>query len=317
MTTSSPSPAQAEPSLERIQEAALRAVAYADVFEFPLLAGEVHRYLHGVAATREATARALRALSAPRGALAHADGHYTLPGREALVDLRRRRAAAARQLWPAAIKYGRMIAGLPFARMVAVTGSLAWDNVDRGADIDYLIVTEPDRLWLCRWLVAALGRLASRDGVSLCPNYMVSERALLLAERNLYGAYELARMIPIVGHVMYRRLRRANSWALAHLPNAVDVPRPAVPDAAPAPTRPAGALVGLARLGEKTLRSPVGTLLERCEMTYRIYKRAKEGAARGEVSYGVDWYKAHVSGHRQRALAAFGDRLRTLGAGAP
>jgi hypothetical protein len=27
----------------------------------------------------------------------------------------------------------------------------------------------------------------------------------------------------------------------------------------------------------------------------------------------VDWYKAHTSGHRQRALAAFDDRLRDLG----
>jgi len=37
-------------------------------------------------------------------------------------------------------------------------------------------------------------------------------------------------------------------------------------------------------------------------------------AAEGEASYGVDWYKAHTSGQRHRALAAFGDRLRELGA---
>jgi hypothetical protein len=112
-----------------IDQAALRAVAYADVFEYPLLAAEVHRYLHGATATPEATADALTGWSAPGNALRCTDGYYTLPGREGLVEVRRRRTAHARQLWPAAIKYGQLIAGFPFVRMVAVTVSLAWDNV--------------------------------------------------------------------------------------------------------------------------------------------------------------------------------------------
>jgi hypothetical protein len=55
-------------------------------------------------------------------------------------------------------------------------------------------------------------------------------------------------------------------------------------------------------------------VLERLEMKYRIRKRVKLSSEPGETSYGVDWYKAHTSGHRQRALAAFDERLRDLGA---
>lgn len=304
-----------------IEQAALRSVAYADVFEYPLQAAEVHRYLHGTSASPEVTAEALARCSAPGSApgsaLSYRDGYYTLPGREGLVDVRRRRAAHARQLWPAAMKYGRLIAGLPFVRMVAVTGSLAWDNIDGGADIDYLIVTEPDRLWVCRWLVRAVGRVARRDGVTLCPNYVVSQRALVLADRNLYVAYELARMMPLAGLGMHRRLRRANPWAMAYLPNAVDTARPPMSHTQHEQPWPGRALVGLARLGEKTLRSPLGTVLERCEMRYRIRQLAKIEDAEGESSYGVDWYKAHTTGNRHRALAAFSDRLRDLGARAP
>jgi hypothetical protein len=314
MTTASEVVFSRPPTHLPLAQAALRSVAYADVFEYPLRAAEVHRYLHGVSATLEGTAEALASCSTPRSALSYSDGYYTLRGREELVEVRHRRAACARELWPAALKYGRLIAGLPFVRMVAVTGSLAWDNVERGADIDYLVVTEPDRLWLCRWLVAALGRVAHRDGVSLCPNYMVSKRALVLAELNLYGAYELARMVPIAGLGMHRRLRSANPWALSFLPNAVETVRP--PVSLGQQIRPKGALAGIVRIGEKTLRSPLGTVLDRCEMMYRIRKRAKLGIEQGESSYGVDWYKAHTSGHRQRALAAFGDRLRVLGVGA-
>src|SRR6266550_6015861 len=165
-----------------LEEAAVRTVVYADVFDYPLQAAEIHRYLHGVAASWDATAAALARCCARGNVLSQRDGFYTLAGREELVDLRCRRAVQAERLWPTAVKYGHVIAGLPFVRMVAVTGSLAWNNVNDSGDIDYLIVTEAGRLWLCRWMVAALSRLARLDGVQLCPNYMVSKRALLLAE---------------------------------------------------------------------------------------------------------------------------------------
>src|SRR5437879_11911377 len=176
--TSLPSPRLAAPPAPQVDQAAIRAVAYADVFDYPLRAVEVHRALPGPAATLEATERALARCSGPGGALCQRDGFYTLPGRESLVAVRHRRAAIAARLWPAALVYARVIAGLPFVRMVAITGSLAWHNVDDGGDIEYLIVTEPDRLWVCRWVAAALRRAGLLDGARLCATYITTNRVL-------------------------------------------------------------------------------------------------------------------------------------------
>ncbi len=148
--------------------------------------------------------------------------------------------------------------------------------------------------------------------MQLCPNYIVSKRALLLTERNLYGAYELARMTPIAGLGTYRRLRRANPWALEYLPNALEPPRPPGSDVGPAPGRRRRAWRRLARLGEKALRSPLGSALERYEMAYRIHKRERQENGGSETAYGTDWYKEHNRGHRQRALALFAERLQGL-----
>ena len=315
--TSLPSPRLAAPPAPQVDQAAIRAVAYADVFDYPLRAVEVHRYLHGTAATLEATERALARCSGPGGALCQRDGFYALPGRESLVAVRHRRAAIAALLWPAALAYARVIAGLPFVRMVAVTGSLAWHNVDDGGDIDYLIVTEPDHLWVCRWLTAALNRAARLEGARICPNYLITTRALAFADRNLYTAYEVARMTPITGLGMYRRLRRANRWIEAYLPNAGNLPR--APDRA-APHRPHRLTTGLAhlaRLTQRMLESPSGALVERWEMKYRIGKRIRLGHTGGEAAYGVDCFKSHVIGHAQRILAAFAERVRAPEAGAP
>jgi hypothetical protein len=295
-----------------IERAAVRAVAYADIFDYPLQAAEVHRYLHGIATTLEATESALVRCTSATG-LTYRDGFYTLPGREGLVDTRRRRTARARTLWPAAVSYGRLMSGLPFVRMVAVTGSLAWNNVDDFADIDYLVVTEPGRLWLCRWIIAALARATRLDGVLLCPNYLVSSRALALPDRSLYAAYELARMTPLAGMAMYRRLRRANPWATEYLPNAAEPACPPSGESRPTPRWRKRVLGRLARIVEKTLRSPLGAALERAEMTYRRWKRSRRGDGGGEATYNIDCYKGHISAHRQRTLAAFAERLRNLG----
>src|SRR2546425_8747312 len=115
---------------------------------------------------------------------------------------------------------------------------------------------------------------------------------------------------------MYRRLRRANQWVEAYLPNAVNPPRAPERDAPRRPGRPNAGLARLARLTRWMLGSPLGAVLERWEMTYRIRKRAKLGNEAGEAAYGVDWYKSHTKGRGQRTLAAFAERVRALEAGA-
>jgi hypothetical protein len=304
-------------SSSTVERAVLSTVAYGDVFECPLRDVEVHRFLHGIRATPEVTAAALARCAGPDGPLTQRDAFFMLRGREHLVELRRARTARAARLWPAAIRYGRLIAGVPFVRMVAITGSLTWDTVDEDADIDYLIVTEPDHLWTCRLLVAVLARAARLDGTVLCANYLVSTRALALAERTLYGAYELATLTPIAGKGLYRRLLRANAWAAAYLPHAFGAP--ALRDVVSPSPRAAGRSImeQLVRLGERALRSRWGTVLERREMRYRIAKRLRIHATGVEAAYGPDCYKAHTQGHRQRALETFGERLAGLSPGHP
>ena len=314
--------ASGSPDALLIDRAVVRTVAYSDVFDYPLRDSEIHRHLHGVPATAAETSAALARCASPHGPLSWRDGHYTLRGREGLLDTRRERAERAARVWPAAVHYGRMIAGFPFVRMVAVTGSLAWDNVPPSADIDYVIVTEPGHLWKTRWLLAVLRRVARLDGVRLCPNCMVTTRALTAWDRDVYVAYELANMKPIVGHAMYRRLRRANPWTEAYLPNAVPELRPPLVSLRPGHALRDGVLTGFADLGERVLRTRLGAVLEDLEMRYRIRKimryrsrRVLRGQSLGEASYGPDRCMGFGGAHRRRTLAAFADRLNALGRG--
>lgn len=293
---------------DSLEDAIVQTVAYSDVFQYPLKVEEIHRYLIRWRVTLDKISEALSDPRLTPGRLTRIGDYYTLPGREGIVETRLRRAHASAVLWEKAIFWGRRIASLPFVRMIAVTGALSMDNSEAGDDLDYLIVTEPDRLWLCRGMVIALVRLAARQGDVICPNYFVSERALVVKEHNLYTAHEMAQMVPLTGYALYQRMRELNSWVEEWLPNAGGLPRPIPLDVAhTARWRP---------LAEAFLRTPLGGWLERSEMQRKLKKLSQQGAASAnpeESEFGRDWCKGHFHAHGQQTVRALSSRLQELG----
>jgi hypothetical protein len=295
---------RSEPGRTAIEQAILQTVAYADVFDYPLNADEIQRYLIGIAANRAMVRSALRSSAWLGDELARSGKYFTLAGREVIVEVRRERAATASTYWRGAVRYGHRIGGLPFVRMVAVTGALAMDNI-ADDDIDFFIVTEPGRLWLSRALVVGLVKLAATRGLVLCPNYILSEQALVLTECNLFTAHEVTQMVPLHGAATYQRLRELNRWTDQYLPNAGSAPhRFAAVDAPPRRSR--GVLEGV-------LRTPVFAPLERWEMSRKMRKLGERGTRHAEAAFGPDWCKGHFGDHRQLTLSRYEQRLQALG----
>lgn len=300
----------------------LQAVSYADVFDFPLTAAEIHHNLVGISATETEVRTALTESTLLSRYLERHDSYYTLPARESNIAVRRQRAAASAELWPQATHYGQMIARLPFVRMVAVTGALAVNNARPGDDIDYLIVTEPGRLWLSRAFVILLVKRAARQGAIICPNYFLSERALALPEQDLFTAHELLQMVPITGGGLYRQLLALNDWAADYLPNAwASSANDSIASAGNDPVK---------RLLEGLLRTPPGDWLERWEMARKIAKFSRlpsrplapprmqsEGPssqkawrqALVEACFSADRCKGHFHAHGKRTLEAYAAQL--------
>lgn len=296
----SPEPPPRTPALER---AILRTVAYSDVFGYAPSAVEVHRYLHGAAATADDVRRALAGL-VPEW-LRGDDQAVALAGREELLPLRRRRLEASRGLWPGAVRWGRALGRLPFARMVALTGALAVDNVEPGADLDYLIVTEPGRVWLCRSLVIQAVRVARLRGVVVCPNWLLAADALELPRHDLFVARNLAQMVPLAGIGVYHRMRELNAWSRSFLPNADGPPR-AVPG-------PDGDRSLLARGAETLLRTGLGAALEGWERRRKTREILARSGSNPELVLDDRQCKGHVDAHGHRVLRAYAERLEALG----
>ena len=283
-------------------QAILLTIAYADIFDYPLTASEIHRYLTGVCATLEQVKHALPKMSA----YVHTGGYYSLPERESIIGLRQTRDEKSVWLWRHAVRYGQRIARLPYVRMVAVTGSLAMNNTDSRADIDYLIVTEPGHLWLCRAMVHALRRIAVIEGLNLCPNYLITTQALRFTDQNLYTAHELAQMIPLSGLNIYHEIRWQNEWVSQYLPNAEGIP----PTLKPVVIRESRHR--FRSMLETVLRTPLAARLEQWEMKRKILMLSREQSDSPESCFTADCCKGHANLHGALTNKAFNERLRSL-----
>jgi hypothetical protein len=190
--------------------------------------------------------------------------------------------------------------------MVAVSGALAMSNAAGPLDdIDILIVTQADRLWLARMFVILVVHALRPLGVEICPNYVMPEHRLELHESGLFAAHELAQLVPLYGLRTYEALMASNRWLNRYLPNVL--PR----------SRDVREASRVARWGQGLMEAPfggsLGDSLERGEQRRRIprFRRiaAEEGAT--ETAYTPHLYKAHRSDHGVRFYERY---LRDLSA---
>jgi hypothetical protein len=284
-----------------VLQSVFHTLAYADVFDYPLTAPEVYRYLTSTKGTFEEVTQAL----SDKSLFSQSGEYFTLRGREAIVETRKRRAGVAARLWIKSIRYGRMIASLPFVQMIAVTGSLSMNNTDEGKDVDYMIVTAPGHLWTCRALVLLIARIAKLEGIHLCPNYLVTTNALELKERSLYVAHELTQMIPLYGMEIYNEIRHRNGWIDDYLPHASGVPD--LPQGAKLVTRRSA----IQRILEIIFSLPLGHWLERWEMNRKIERLTREQSQSFESYFSADVCKGHIDRHGENVVTALAIRLPT------
>jgi hypothetical protein len=292
---------------DALERAILRTLLYSDLFDYPLTPVETAHYLIEQPVTVDEVRACLSRSSwlADRAIQLH--GYVALRGREALIARRLDRAATSDRLWPRARRFVRVLRVLPFVRMIAITGALAMQNSDAHDDIDVLIVTAPDRVWLTRALSIALVYVGKLCGDTLCPNYVISERALALDRHTLFVAHEFAQMVPVYGLAVYDRMCAANQWILCLLPNAA-------PSFWIQPEEAVGTFErSLKRLLEKLLSGRLGTSLENWEMRRKVRKfQPRLGQPDGDALLDRDHVKGHFEDYGGPVMRLYAERAAQL-----
>jgi hypothetical protein len=188
--------------------------------------------------------------------------------------------------------------------MVAVTGALAVNNLNGRDDIDLLVISRAGRVWLCRRGLIAWVRVGRLLGDDLCPNFILSEGSLELAQRDFFTAHELAQMVPLFGRRVYEEMLESNSWARSYLPALA---------ASSNRTGDRSAGVPMSGALEWVLQKSAFDRWERWELNRLRRKLRVEIGRDAEVVLTPDQCKGHTGLHRKAVMTRFMERLAELG----
>lgn len=226
----------------------MRAVCYADIFEYALTKRQLYQFYVGKTKLSLHTFDKYVANLVKAGLLAQHTKtekggeqgkyhYYALSDKRGVFHTTFSRHKYSNYKTLKTRKLLNYIKMVPWVRAVLVTGSLAMNNAKADDDIDFMIITAPQRMWLTRLcLTLLLDTLRLRrkpESVhhqgrevtdKMCLNLYMSTDNLLVKKQNLYTAHEIAqaRLIYNRNHT-YEQFLAANNWIYRFLPHS---PRP-------------------------------------------------------------------------------------------
>lgn len=250
-----------------LEKSILSAIAYFDIFDYPLTVTEIWKWLYfpvdnpSVEGSRPSLSEIWKILEDSQLIKSLVDnrrGFYFLKNRGELVATRQARYVLAEEKTKKAKRAAKFIKLMPGVKMIALCNSLAWANAREESDIDFFIVTARNKIWTARFWTAGflqLFGLRPSEGKTknkICLSFFVDEdsldlESLVLGQPDIYLIYWIAELAPLYDRSgLYQKFWRSNAWVKNFLPNVF--PREEVITACD------GASVGKIGVGERFFR---------------------------------------------------------------
>src|SRR3989344_409226 len=208
-----------------LSSAILLALAYHDIFEYPLDSSEIYDLLVKKKVRKESIARELERLRAI-GKIGGSDRYFFLKNRKKITRIRKLRAKYSQAKLRKAAFFAGLLRIIPSVKLVAISGALAMKNSRKDDDIDLVIVTQKNKLWTARFLANLLLLPFKRDPAGqkisdrACLNMFLDESDLSIKDHNMYTAHEICQMKLIWDRDnTYSKFLRAKAWIRGYLPN--------------------------------------------------------------------------------------------------
>jgi len=213
-----------------------QTLLYSQLFSFPLRKKELYnRLITPPSVSFPIFKQKLKTLI-KQGKIKTLKNYYFLPGREKTVNKREQLTKNYPEKYQKVKKAAQAIAQIPQVSFIGLTGNLALGIAQVKDDLDLMIITKPNSLWLTRFKVYCLLKTkGKKEGLSvrkpkskessdqLCLNLFLdsTDLALKKSKQNLFAAYQIALIKPLINkNQTFENFLSANYWVLKYLPHA-------------------------------------------------------------------------------------------------
>lgn len=314
-----------------LRNSVLATLAYYDVFDFPLTALEVYRYLInparierqadgvGEIMVSDVISTLEELLSQSR--IAEKNGYYMLSvERLPVYEKRIAKEKIAALKWKKLLRIARWFQAVPFLRAVLVSGSMAMNNADEQSDFDVLVIAKSGRMYTCRIFLSVIASLfrARRRRYDLvapgkfCFNHYITDRQLTIRFESLYNAQSYINFRPVYvqGYIL-EDLYRENVWLNKYVYNfqpSFLYERRSVKNSR--------ILAMIARMGELALAAFLGRVVEKTLRWYqqkRIRNNAVTYAPGGRTIFDDTQLEFHPHSAERSILGRYNAMISQLG----
>ncbi|MFQ5750473.1 MAG: hypothetical protein ACE5HI_00630, partial [bacterium] len=196
----------------------LRTLIYADLFEYPLKADEIHE---GLIASRASLTDVIGSLneSSLEKYIENSNGFYFLKGKKDTIENRKFREKVSQTILFKNRRILQFICNFPFVQAAALSGAMAFKNCLPDDDIDLFLIVNSRRIWSVYLFLAAFLKLTGKRNL-ICLNYLYAKKDLTVAEKDFFIAHQIANLRFLYGTGIYQEFCRFNDWLREYLPQA-------------------------------------------------------------------------------------------------
>lgn len=199
----------------------MSVLLYYDIFSYPLKADELYTFLPINSVSKDDLIKYSDELSGRSyPPFRKKDGYYILEPIQGKIETRLLREEYSRRMWKVARIITALIKRFPFVRAVMITGSLSKGSSDKKSDLDFMVITSHNRLWICRTLLMLFKKIFLLNSYKyFCINYFISEKELEIKDKNIFTATEIATVRIAYNTELVHRFIKTNRWIKSFFPN--------------------------------------------------------------------------------------------------
>lgn len=208
--------------MEELQKNISRTLLYFNIFSHPLKAEEIFTYLRQNSVPFDIFNKHLNNSINNSVPYDCKDGYYYIKPHAEYIESRISKENYSLKMWKRAAWATKVIKVFPFVRAVMITGSLSKNSSDKSSDLDFMVITSPNRLWISRTLLMLFKKIFLLNSYKyFCINYFITENNLEIEDKNFFTAVEIITIKSAFNHFLVNKFVEANNWVKQFFPNYI------------------------------------------------------------------------------------------------